>query len=142
MAVFSADGVQTIPPGEDAVFTILVEPDPQRYIRHRLGTGGFLLSGASPCRCKNPSYDVKFGGNIAIATGGTVGQISMALTLDGSIVPASEMIVTPAAVEEYFNISRCMSIDVWAGCCETITVRNNSDQTILLQDPLISISRN
>jgi hypothetical protein len=48
------------------------------------------------CRAR---FKVTFGGNIAIPTGGTVGPISLAIAIDGEAVPATTMIVTPAAVE-------------------------------------------
>lgn len=142
MAVFSADAVQTINPGEDAIFSTVVEPCNKGFVRHRNQTGSFLLSGAVACRCKRTAdYVVDFGANIAIAEGGTVEPISVAITLDGSTIPASEMIVTPASVEEYFNVSRQIDADVWAGCCETVTVRNLSSQPILMQNATISINR-
>lgn len=142
MAVFSADAVQTINPGEDAIFSVVVEPCRRNLVRHRNQTGSFLLSGATACRCqKTADYVVDFGANIAIADGGTVAPISVGITLDGSTIPASEMIVTPAAVNEYFNVSRQIDADVWAGCCETVTVRNLSSQPILMQSATISINR-
>lgn len=70
-----------------------------------------------------------------------VGPISIALSIDGATVPTSEMIVTPAAVEEYFNISRAINLDIWNGCCETVAVRNTSNQPILMQNANIVFSR-
>lgn len=72
---------------------------------------------------------------------GTVAPISLALTIDGATIPASTMIVTPAAVEEYFNVSRAINVDIWNGCCETVSVRNTSDQPILVQNANIIFSR-
>lgn len=140
MAVYSSDAVQTVNPGEDVIFTTDVNPCRKGFIRHRAGTGNFLLSGATAC-CKGPEYTIDFGANIAVATGGTVGPISLGIALDGSTIPASEMIVTPAAVEEYFNISREVAVDIWAGCCETVSVRNLSTEPILVQNATIDISR-
>lgn len=51
------------------------------------------------------------------------------------------MIVTPAAVNEYFNVSRAINVDVWRGCCETFTIRNTSSQPIQVQNANIIISR-
>jgi hypothetical protein len=51
------------------------------------------------------------------------------------------MIVTPAAVEQFQNISRAVNAQIWRGCCETITVRNTSEQPILVQDANIIFSR-
>lgn len=145
MAEYSANAVQTINPGETAIFST-VEPCRRGFIRHRDGTGSFLLSGWVPnrgccCKPKNANYFVDFGANIAIPEGGTVGPISVALSIDGATVPTSEMIVTPAAVEEYFNISRAINLDIWNGCCETVAVRNTSNQPILMQNANIVFSR-
>ena len=76
---------------------------------------------------------MNFGGNIAVATGGTAGEISLALSLDGSTLPDSIMTVTPAAVEEFFNVSRTINVDIWNGCCETIMVRNITEQPITVR---------
>ena len=70
---------------------------------------------------------------MAVATGGTAGEISLAIALDGSTLPDAIMTITPAAVEEFFNVSRETEVGIWAGCCETITVRNISDQPIDLR---------
>lgn len=142
MALYSSDAVQIVDPGEDVIFTTDVNPCRCGLVRHRAGSGLFLLSGRSNCPRKNPEYMIDFGANIAVNTGGTAGAISLGVVIDGSPVPASEMIVTPAAVEEYFNVSREVAVDIWAGCCETIAIRNLSDQQILVQNATIDISRN
>ena len=142
MAVFSANAVQTIAPGEDAIFTTTLVPCTKGLIRHRDDTGSFLLKGAPVCRCKQTAdYIVDFGANIAVAEGGTAEAISVAITLNGAQIPASNMIVTPAAVGEYFNVSREIGADVWAGCCESLTVRNTSAQPITMQNAVIDINR-
>lgn len=87
------------------------------------------------------NYDAEFGANIAIPTGGTVESISVAITVDGATVPSSQMIVTPAAVEEFFNVSRSVAIPIFKGCCETVAVRNTSEQPILVQNANIKFSR-
>lgn len=84
---------------------------------------------------------MELGANISIPEGGTAGEISVAISIDGSTVPASSMIVTPAAVNEYFNVSRAINVEVWNGCCETVTVRNTSDQPIQVQNANIIFSR-
>lgn len=148
MAEYSANAVQTVNPGETVVFTEAPNPCERGLIRHRDGTGNFLLSGWSPrrygCQCnkrKAAQYLVDFGANISIPEGGTVGAISVAITVDGATVPASTMIVTPAAVDEYFNVSRAINVNIWNGCCETVAVRNISDQPIQVQNANIIFSR-
>ena len=61
--------------------------------------------------------------------------------LDGVTLTETTMIVTPAAVEEYFNVSRAAMVSVWRNCCQTLTVRNTSDIPILMQSANIIFSR-
>lgn len=51
------------------------------------------------------------------------------------------MIVTPAAVEEFFNVSVSKTIPIWNGCCQTVSVRNTSEIPILVQNANITFSR-
>lgn len=149
MAEYSANAVQTVNPGETVVFTESPQPCNRGFVRHRDGTGNFLLSGWVPtrgcCPCcntsKSASYLVDFGANIAIPTGETVGPISVAISVDGTTLPATTMIITPAAVEEYGNVSRAANVDVWKGCCETVSIRNTSSIPILVQNANIIFSR-
>lgn len=149
MPEYSANASQTVNPGETVVFTTTSVPCNRGLILHRDGTANFLLSGRTfrnqnGCRCKmtnTVNYDAEFGANIAIPTGGTVEAISVAITVDGATVPSSQMIVTPAAVEEFFNVSRSVAIPIFKGCCETVAVRNTSEQPILVQNANIKFSR-
>jgi hypothetical protein len=84
---------------------------------------------------------ISFGGNIAIPTGGTVEAISLAIAIDGEIVPATTMIVTPAAVEQFFNVKASVFIDVPRGCCSRISVINPSTQSILVQNGNLIVTR-
>lgn len=146
MAEYSANAIQIVNPGETVVFTESPEPCSRGFVRHRDGTGNFLLSGWTPrrvcgCRQRSASYLVDFGANISIPTGGTVEDISLAITIDGATIPSSNMIVTPAAVDEYFNVSRAINADIWNGCCETVAVRNTSSQPVQVQNANIIFSR-
>ena len=148
MAEFSNNLQQLVNPGETVIFTESPVPCRRGLIRHRDDTGNFLLVGYIPrqygCRCnrqQDANYLVDFGANIAIPTGGTVEAISVSLTVDGATLPASNMIVTPAAAEEFFNVSRAINVAVFNGCCESLAVRNTSSQPILVQNANIIISR-
>ena len=150
MAEYSAIAVQTVNPGESIVFTATTSPCRRGFVRHSDGTGNFLLSGAMAnnnyCACSrlyndSAAYLVDFGANIAIPTGGTVGEISVAFSVDGGTDLASTMIVTPAAVEQYFNICRSKEVDIFSNCCQTVTIRNTSDQPILVQEATLRITR-
>lgn len=145
IAEFTANAVQTIPPGGSAIFTANTIGQCNPYIRHRDETGNFLLAGGPSrrrCCCKGPAtadYFVDFKANIAIPTGGTVGEVSVALALDGTALPATEMVQTPAAVEEFANVSCASSVSVWGGCCESLTVQNTSDQAIEMRNAILVI---
>lgn len=149
MAEWTSVAVQTVNPGESIVFTENPDRCTRGFVRSREGSGNFLLSGWTPntgCRCRccgDPSakYSIDFGANIAIPEGGTVGEISVAFALDGGTLADTVMRVTPAAVGEYFNVSREAGVSVWKGCCQTLTIRNTSDQPILVQNANIVFSR-
>ena len=146
MAEWTANAAQTVNPGESVVFTENPVPCTRGFIRHRDGSGNFLLAGRVPrysCGCspKSAVYLVDFGANIAIPTGGTVGAITVVITIDGATIPSGQMEVTPTAVEEYSNVSKAINAQVWAGCCETVTIRNTSDQPILVQNANVIFSR-
>lgn len=146
MAEFFANESQVVDVGQTVVFTDVAVPCTRGFIRHRDGSGNFLLSGWVPynscgCRKNSANYLVDFGANIAIPTTGTVGAISLAISLDGSTIPSSTMIVTPAAVEDFFNVSRAINAEVWRGCCETLSITNTSDQPILVQNANVIITR-
>lgn len=146
MAEYSANAVQTVNPGESIIFTESPVPCNRGLIKHRDGSGNFLLSGWIPsrgcgCGSKSANYLVDFGANISIPTGGTAGPISVAIAIDGGTIPTSQMIVTPAAVGEYFNVSRAINVGIFRGCCETVTVRNTSDQPIQVQNANIILTR-
>ena len=151
MAEWSNNAQQVVNAGESVVFTNNPVPCGRGFVRHRDDTGNFLLSGWIPnsgcgCGCNRNNaavYLVDFGENIAIPEdpAGTVEPISLAITIDGATIPSSQMIVTPAAVGEFFNVSSAVNAQIWRGCCETVTVRNTSTQPILVQNANIIFSR-
>lgn len=140
MAEFTNDALQTVNPGEDIIYTITRVPCFRGFVLHEDGTGSFLCRGFN-MYARKTRYFVDFGANIAIPTGGTVGPISVAITVNGSTVPATTMTVTPAAVEEFFNVSRASSVGIWSGCCQTVTIRNVSDQPILVKNTNVGINK-
>lgn len=144
MAEYSANAIQIVNPGESIIFTEAPVPCRRGLVRHRDDSGNFLLAGWAPrsCCCSNSvNYLVDFGCNISIPEGGTVEPISVAIAIDGSTIPSSSMVVTPAAVDEYFNVSRAINAHIWRGCCETVTVRNTSSQPIQVQNANIILTR-
>ena len=74
-------------------------------------------------------------------TGETVGPIQLSLAIDGEAVQATDMIVTPAAVEQFFNVSSTLYVDVPRGCCLTISVQNTSTIPVAVQNANLIVER-
>lgn len=146
MAEWTSVAVQTVNPGESIVFTDTADRCERGLVLHRNDSGSFLLKGVgnNGCNC-GCSQDVKyladFGANIAVPTGETVGPISVAFAIDGNTLAGTEMEVTPAAVEEYFNVSRAANVAIWKGCCQSLSVRNTSSIPILVQAANLIITK-
>lgn len=94
-------------------------------IYHRDASGVFRLKGSAGCG--KAVYRVTFDGNIAVATGGTAGAISVSIAVDGEIVNNAVAIVTPAAVGDYFNVSVSTFVEIPCGCCATVSAANTSN---------------
>ena len=91
-------------------------------------------------QCK-ARFKVSFGGNIAIPTGGTVGPISVALAVGGESLTSATAIVTPAAVENYFNVFVAAFIEVPRGCCVTVALKNTSTQAVSIANSNLIVER-
>lgn len=148
MAEWTSVAVQTVNPGESIVFTDTARPCYHGLVLHRNDSGAFLLKGIGAvnhpnCGCHpcTAEYTVDFGANIAIPEGETVGPISVSFAVDGNTLAGTTMEVTPAAVEEYFNVSRSTGVPIWLGCCQTLSIRNTSPIPILVQAANIVISK-
>lgn len=134
----TANSVQTVATGQNILYTETVVAGNQ-CILHREGSGIVKLRGlTNQCRAR---FKITFNGNIAIPTSGTVGAISAAIAISGEPVAATNMIVTPAAGENYFNIASVTFVDVPSGCCTDISVKNTSTQNILVQNANLIIER-
>ena len=142
MAEFTSNAVQTVAVGQNVLFTDAPVPCNRGYIIHREGAGIVTLRGIvnNPNACF-ARYKVFFGGNMAIPTGGTVDPISVALSIDGEAIPTSSAIITPAAVDEYWNIAESLYVTVPRGCCYTIAVENTSTQPINIQNANLIVER-
>ena len=139
MAEFTAVAQQTVEPNQVILFTDVAVRG-NNSIMHRQGSGLVSLRGLTCCQPR-ARFRVSFGGNIAIPDAGTVEPISVAIAIDGEPVASTRMIVTPAAVEEFFNVSRDTHIDVPAGCCVQISIENTSTQAILVENANLIVER-
>lgn len=93
------------------------------YVYHQSGTGIFVLRGIvnNPTACF-ARYELEFTGNIAIPEGGAVTPIATAIVISGEQRNGSRSILTPAAVDEYGNVTSRATVDVPRGCCFTASV--------------------
>ena len=133
-----ANALQTVQANQNVYFTDTVICG-NASMTHRDDSGLVTLRGVTnQCRAR---FKVSFGGNIAIPTGGTVEPISLAIAIDGEAVPATTMIVTPAAVEQFFNVGTDVFVDVPRGCCATISVQNISTEAIEVQNANLIVTR-
>ena len=128
-AEYSAIAAQTVAVDENVLFDNGCRACRKGFIQHRDNSGIFFLKGASN-GCK-AVYRVTFNGNIAIATGGTVEPISIALTINGEQLGNALATVTPAAIGDFFNVSVTTFIEIPCGCCVTVSVENVSDTTAI-----------
>ena len=133
-----ANALQTVPANQNVYFTDTVVCG-NCAITHRDDSGLVTLRGlTNQCRAR---FRVTFGANIALPAGGTVGPISLAIAIDGEAVRATTMTVTPAAVEEFFNVFSSVFVDVPRGCCVTISVKNITTDDIEVQNANLIVDR-
>lgn len=99
-------------------------PCTRGLIIHEDETGNFILRGANTGNCCNQwtHYQVTFNGNIAIPEGGTVTPIAVALTVNGEPRYVSRAIFTPAAAEDFGNVTSTAIIKVPRCCCYSLGV--------------------
>ena len=128
----TANAVQEVAAANNVIFTDTAVQGNSSMV-HREGSGLVKLRGLTTCQ-QRARFKIFFSANIAIPTGGTAEPISLAISVDGEPVATTTMTVTPAAVEEYFNVASSVYLNVPAGCCSTIGVRNISGVAIDVQN--------
>lgn len=138
MAEFSNSNTVSVAAGQNLPLTETAVAGPACIV-HREGAGIVTLRGlTNQCRAR---FKVSFGGNIAIPTGGTVEAISVALAVNGEPLTSATAIVTPAAVENYFNVFVAAFIEVPRGCCVTAAVENTSTQAVSIANSNLIVER-
>ena len=141
MAEFTYNPVQLVQPNQPVILNDSI-PCNKGYVIHRNESGLVTLRGIvnNPCNCF-ARYQVTFNGNIAVPEGGTAGPISVALSIDGEPVLTSQAIVTPAAVDNYFNVTSTAIITVPKGCCMNVSVDNTAAAAINVQNANLTVTR-
>lgn len=126
MAEYVYNDIQLVEPNQNVLLRGSI-PCNKGYVYHREESGILTLRGVvnNACGCF-ARYQVTFNGNIAVPEDGTVGPIAIALAIDGEPIQTSRAIVTPAAVDEYFNVTSTAIITVPRCCCLNVTVENVS----------------
>lgn len=125
---------QTVPVGQSVVYN--------NVVFHSKGGGESYRGDGGLIRLNRPGvYRVTFNGNLAVPTGETVGEGSIGITQDGEVLNGTIARVTPAAVEEFFNVSAQTLVFVPCGCCVTVAVRNTSDIPVLVDNPNFNVVR-
>jgi len=129
MAEFTYNPVQLVQPNQPVILNTSIACN-RGYVLHRNESGIVTLRGIvnNPYSCF-ARYQVTFNANIAVPEDGTAGPIAIALALDGEPILTSRAIVTPAAVDEYFNVTSTAIITIPKGCCFNVSVENVSEPT-------------
>lgn len=118
-----AQSPQNVPFGQNLLLIDSI-PCPRGQVIHRNGSGILTLRGCASGNSCFARYEVTFNGNLAVPEGGTAAAIAVALAIDGEPLQSSRAIVTPAAVEQYFNVTSTAIITVPRGCCYTVALEN------------------
>lgn len=156
MAEFAYNPIQLVEPGQNVILDTVI-PCNKGYVYHRNQSGIVILRGIvnNSCGCF-ARYQVTFNGNIAIPDGGTVGPISVALSIDGEPIQTSRAIITPAdtatdppTAANFGNVTSTAIITVPKGCCFSVAVENTSGPAapggvapeILVQNANLTVSR-
>ena len=144
-AEYLANTLQTVAANAPIVFTASI-PCTKGYVYHEDETGVFILRGITNGQCF-ATYQVVFNGNISVPEGGTVEAIAVSIAVSGEERPTSRAIYTPAAADEFGNVTSTAIIKVPRGCCFVLSVDNvlaspdSTAQAIDVQNANLVISR-
>lgn len=120
-AEYLANAVQEVALNAPILFNASI-PCTRGYVYHEDDTGFFILRGITCGQCF-ATYQVTFNGNIALPADATeVVPIAIAVTVNGEPRLTSRAIFTPAAVDEYGNVTSTAIIKVPRGCCFSVSV--------------------
>ena len=131
-AEYLANPIQEVALNAPILFSASI-PCNRGYIYHEDETGIFILRGITCNQCF-ATYQVVFNGNVAIPEDGTVTPVAVAITVNGEPRVTSRAIFTPAAVDEYGNVTSTAIIKVPKGCCFSIAVEHVAATT----DPTVT----
>ena len=138
-AEYLANAVQSVALNAPIIFTASI-PCRRGYIYHEDETGVFILRGITNGQCF-ATYQLTFNGNVAIPEGGAVTPIAVAISVNGEPRLTSRAIYTPAAVDEFGNLTSTAIIRVPRGCCFSVSVEyvQATDDPTVTPTPLIDV---
>ena len=138
-AEYLANAVQEVSLNAPVVFSASI-PCTKGYVYHEDETGIFILRGITSGQCF-ATYRVTYNGNVAIPAGGAVGPVALALTVNGEPRLTSRAIYTPAAVDEYGNLTSTAIIKVPRGCCFSLSVEyvQATDDPAVVPTPIVEV---
>ena len=119
-AEYLANPVQNVALNAPIIFNASI-PCTKGYVYHEDETGIFILRGITCNQCF-ATYQVTYNGNIAVPEEGDLTPIAVAITVNGEPRITSRAIFTPAAVDEYGNVTSTAIIKVPKGCCFSVSV--------------------
>ena len=139
-AEYLANAVQSVALNAPIIFTASI-PCRKGYVYHEDETGIFILRGIVNSSACYAVYQATFNGNVAVPTGGTVTPVSVAITVNGEPRTTSRAIYTPAAVDEYGNLTSTAIIRVPKGCCFSLSVEyvQATDDPATTPTPLVEV---
>jgi len=138
-AEYLANNLQAVSLNAPVIFSASI-PCTRGYVYHEDETGIFILRGIVNNQCaKFATYQITFNGNIALPDGGTVAPIAVAITINGEPRTTSLAIFTPAAVEEFGNVTSTAIIKVPRGCCFSLAIEAVAASTTETPAPIINV---
>lgn len=134
MIILTNSSSLTLGPGQSATFDTIVMQSKGGAECYRNGSGAVQLV------ARNALYSVGAGANIGASE---VGQANLTVFLNGSPMPEMVMNSATAAVGDTNNVYRETRVKTCHPCCasETVTLVNNGDTTIVMENPIFVIQR-
>lgn len=134
----TANAIQTVAANQNVQFTD-VAVSGSCSIVHRGGSGIVTLRGLG--QQTRARFHVWFGGNVTLAEGAEIEPVQFAISIGGEAIPTTQMIATPAAIGDYFNISASIFLDVPCGCCQNISIKNTGLTAADIQNANLIVER-
>lgn len=126
MSEYVYAAVQEVAYNAPALLTTRI-PCVRGLVFHSDGSGLITLTGNTSTPCERfVKYEVEYEANIAVPTGGTAGEIDLAIAIGGQAIPISIGASTPAVVDAYNHVSGGMTIYVPRTVDYTAAVINTS----------------